>query len=129
MGGSKTARTFSARLKAWMKPRLDHAGRAFDALFGEQDGLQALARGVAGVQALDIAAAVDEGEQAAGARSGKPERVREPLGRERGEFAGGGGRAEHADRGGRMESALAQVGMAGAADGDHRLVARDDRLH
>src|SRR5215470_13813558 len=91
--------------------------------------LASLASGMAGVQALDIAAAVDEGEQPAGARGGKAKRVREPLGSERGELAGRRGRAEDADRGGRMESALAQVGMAGPADRDHRLVAGDDRLH
>src|SRR5713226_6764907 len=36
--------------------------------------------------------------------------------------------AEHADRGGRMEAALAQVGMAGPPDGDFRLIAGDDCL-
>src|SRR5207237_3667670 len=88
-----------------------------------------LARGVAGVQPLDVAAAVDEGEQPAGARGGEAERVRESVGRKGTELAGGCGRTELADRRGWVESALAQVGMAGAADRDHRLVAGDDRLH
>ena len=43
------------------------------------------------------------------------------------QLAGGHDRAEHAHRGGRMESALAQVGMAGAADRDLGLVAGDGR--
>src|SRR5205807_4075403 len=46
-------------------PRLDDAGRAFDAKLCQQRRLQAFARRVAGMQALDVAAAVDEGEQAA----------------------------------------------------------------
>ena len=44
------------------------------------------------------------------------------------QLAGGHDRAEHADRGGGMEAALAQIGMAGAADRDLGLVAGDDRL-
>src|SRR6266516_4051511 len=60
--------------------RLDHVGRAFDALLRQQRRLQALPRGVAGMQPLDIAAAIDEGEQHRGARRGKPERVRERVG-------------------------------------------------
>src|SRR5262249_59887054 len=36
---------------------------------------------------------------------------------------------EHADGGGGMKSALAQLRMAGAADRDHRLIAGNDRLH
>ena len=60
--------------------RLDHVGWAFDALFREQRGLQALAGGVAGMQPLDVAAAIDEGEQPCGARGGEPERVRERVG-------------------------------------------------
>src|SRR5436190_1764577 len=83
------------------------AGWAFDALVREQRGLQALARGVAGVQPLDVAAAVDEGEQPAGARGSEAERIRETHSGKRAELAGGRGRAEHADRGGRVESALA----------------------
>src|SRR5262249_59081359 len=71
----------------------------------------------------------DESEQSAGARGGETECVGESLARECAELARGRGRAEHADGGGRMKSALAQVGMAGAADRDHRLVAGDDRLH
>ncbi len=59
---------------------LDHVGRAFDALFREQRRLQALAGGVAGMQPLDVAAAIDEGEQPRGARGGKPERVRKRVG-------------------------------------------------
>ena len=38
------------------------------------------AGGVAGMQALDVAAAIDEGEQPRSARRGKPERVRERVG-------------------------------------------------
>src|SRR5260370_42681890 len=94
----------------------------------QQRGLKALAGGVAGVQPLDVGAAIDEGEQAAGARRGKPERVCELLGGQRAELAGGRGRTEYADRGGRMESALAQLRVAGAADRDHRFVPGDDLL-
>ena len=57
--------------------RLDHVGRAFDALLGEQRRLQAFARGVAGVQALDVGAAVDEGEQPGRARGRDAERIGE----------------------------------------------------
>ena len=57
--------------------RLDHVGRALDALLGEQRRLQAFARGVAGVQPLDVAAAVDEGEQAGRARGRDAERMGE----------------------------------------------------
>ena len=59
--------------------RLDHVGRAFDALLGEQRRLHALARSVAGVQPLDVAAAGDKGEQAGGARRRDAERVGELL--------------------------------------------------
>ena len=44
--------------------RFDHAGRAFNPLLGKQGRLHAFARGVTGMQALDVGAAVDEGEQA-----------------------------------------------------------------
>ncbi len=82
------ARTFRVRLVGAAEgeglheavARLDHVGRAFDALFREQCGLQALAGGVAGMQPLDVAAAIDEGEQPRGARGGEPERVRERVG-------------------------------------------------
>ncbi len=57
--------------------RLDHVGRAFDALLGEQRGLQAFARGMAGVQPLDVGAAVDEGEQPGRARRRDAERIGE----------------------------------------------------
>ena len=60
--------------------RLDHVGRAFDALLRQQRRLQALARGVAGVQALDVGAAVDEGEQPGRARGRDAERVGELRG-------------------------------------------------
>src|SRR5262245_35738636 len=109
--------------------RLDHAGRAFDTLLCQERRLQPLTGGVAGVQPLDVAATVDEGEQAARARGGKPERVGEALGGKPGELAGGYRRAEHTDGGGGMKSTLAQLRMAGAADRDHRLIAGNDRLH
>ena len=57
--------------------RLDHVGRAFDPLFRQQRGLQAFARGMAGVQAFDVSAAVDECEQPGCARGGDAERVGE----------------------------------------------------
>ncbi len=98
-------------------------------MFRQQRGLQPLARGVAGMQALDVGAAVDEGEQSRRARGGDAERVGELRLREAAQLAGGHDRAEHADRRGRMKSALAQVGMAGAADRDLGLVAGDHRLH
>src|SRR5256886_16957157 len=69
--------------------RFEHAGWAFDALVREQRGLQALAPGVARVQPLDVAAAVDEGEQPAGAPGGPAERVREPVRGKRTELARG----------------------------------------
>ena len=108
--------------------RLDHVGRAFDALLGQQRRLQAFARGVAGVQPLDVAAAVDEGEQSGRARGRDAERVGELLGVEPAQLAGRHRRAERPDRAGRMEAALAQVGRAGARRGDVGLVAGDDRL-
>ena len=55
--------------------RLDHLRRAFDALLGEQRRLHSFARSMAGVQPLDVAAAVDEGEQAGGAGGRDAERV------------------------------------------------------
>ena len=107
--------------------RLDHIGRAFDPLLRQQRGLQAFARGVAGVQALDVGAAVDEREQSGRARGGDPECVGKLPGREPAQLAGRHDRAEHSDRGRRMESALAQVGMARAPDRDLGLVAGDQR--
>ena len=108
--------------------RLDHVGRAFDALLGEQRRLQAFARRVAGVQPLDVAAAVDEGEQAGGARCRNAERMAELVGGQAAQLAGRHGGAERPDRAGRMKAALAQVGRAGARERDRGLVARHDRL-
>src|SRR5262249_12531782 len=121
----------SGVVKARPRPvaRLDHAGRAFDSLLCQERRLQPFAGGVAGVQPLDVAATIDESEQAARARGGKPERVGKALGGKPGELAGGRRRADHAGGGGWMESALAQLRMARAADRDHCLVAGDDRLH
>ena len=108
--------------------RLDHIGRAFDPLLRQQRGLQAFARGVAGVQALDVGAAVDEREQSGRARGGDAECVGKLPGREPAQLAGRHDRAEHADRGRRMESALAQVGMARAPDRDLGFIAGDHGL-
>ena len=60
--------------------RLDHVGRALHAELGQQRGLDAFARGVAGVQALDVGAAVHEGEQAGGGARRDAERVGDLLG-------------------------------------------------
>ncbi len=57
-----------------------------------------------------------------------PSALASATGREPAQLAGRHRRPEHADRGGRMEAALAQVGMTGPSDGDVRLVAGDDRL-
>src|SRR5262249_9773449 len=57
--------------------RLDHVRRSLDALLRQQGGLQALARRMSRVQALDVAAAVDEGEQPGGARCRDAERIAE----------------------------------------------------
>ena len=43
---------------------LDHPGRTFDTLLRQERRLQSLAGGVAGVQPLDVAAPINEGEQA-----------------------------------------------------------------
>ena len=59
--------------------RFDHVGRPLHALLRQQRRLQSLARGVAGMQALDVGAAVDEGEQAGGAARRDAERVGELL--------------------------------------------------
>ena len=59
--------------------RLDHVGRALHAELGEQRRLDAFARGVARVQALDVGAAVDEGEQAGGGARRDAERVGDLL--------------------------------------------------
>ena len=59
--------------------RLDHVGRALHAELGEQRGLDAFARGMAGVQALDVGAAVDEGEQAGGGARRDAERIGDLL--------------------------------------------------
>ena len=108
--------------------RLDHVGRAVHAKLGEQRGLDAFARGVAGVQALDVGAAIDEGEQAGGRARRDAERVGDLLRGESAQLGDRDRRAERADRAGRMEAALAQVGRAGAREADRDLVAGDDRL-
>ena len=108
--------------------RLDHVGRAVHAELGEQRGLDALARGVAGVQALDVGAAVDEGEQAGGGARRDAERVGDLLRVEAAQLGDRHRGAERADRAGRMEAALAQVGRAGAREADRDLVAGDHRL-
>ena len=131
-GGSVIGRALSMRpnANACMKPSraFDHVGRAFGALLGEQRRLHALARGVAGVQPLDVAAAGDEGEQPGGARRRDAERVGELLRVEPAQLGGRHRGAERPDRAGRMEAALAQVRRAGAGQADVGLVARDDRL-
>ena len=129
-GGSAMARALSRaaereRLHEAVA-RLDHVGWALDALLGEQRRLQPFARGVAGVQPLDVAAAVDEREQAGRARGRKAERMAELVGIEPAQLAGRHGGAERADRAGRMEAALAQVGRAGARERDRGLVTRHD---
>ena len=108
--------------------RLDHVGRAVHANLGKQRRLDALARGVAGVQALDVGAAVDEGEQAGGGARRDAERVGDLLRVEPAQLRDCDRRAERADRAGRMEAALAQIGRAGAREADRDFVASDDRL-
>src|SRR5262249_1468314 len=52
--------------------RLDHIRRSLDTQLRKQRGLQALARGVSGVEALDVGATVDESEQPRRARAAMP---------------------------------------------------------
>ena len=131
-GGSTIGRARSMRpnAKACMKPSrdFDHVRRPGDALLGKQRRLKSFARGVAGMQALDIAAAIDEGEQAGGAARGQADGVGDPRRRQSAQLGDRGRGAEHCAGAGRMKAALAQIGMAGASDGDRGLVARDHGL-
>ena len=79
--------------------------------FGQQRRLHAFASGVAGMQPLDVGAAVDKGEQPARARAGDAQRVRERCAGQPAELAGRHRRAEHRDRAGRMEAAVTQLRM------------------
>ena len=80
------------------------------------------------MQALDVGAAVDEGEQAGGGARRDAERVGDLLRVEAAQFRDRDRCAERADRAGRMEAALAQIRRAGAREADRDLVAGDDRL-
>src|SRR6202008_1849024 len=86
--------------------RLDDIGRAVHAELGEERRLDALARGVARMQALDVGAAVDEGEQAGGGPCRDAERVGDLLRREATQLRHRDRGAERADRAGRVEAAL-----------------------
>ena len=108
--------------------RLDHVGRTLHAELGQQRRLDAFARGVAGVQALDVGAAVDEGEQAGGGARRDAERVGDLLRRKPAQLRDRDRGAERPDRAGRMEAALAQIGRAGAREADRDLIAGDHRL-
>ena len=80
------------------------------------------------MQALDIAAAIDEREQAGGAACRDADRVGDPWRRQAAQLGCGRGGAEHRAGAGRMEAALPQFGMAGTRNGDGRLIAGDERL-
>ena len=108
--------------------RLDHVGRALHAEFGQQCGLDAFARGMTRVQALDVGAAIDEGEQPRGGARRDAERVGDLLGGETAQPGDRDGRAERADRAGRMEAALAQIGRARACEANRHFIAGDDRF-
>src|SRR6185436_7309455 len=108
--------------------RLDHVGRPLHAELGEQCGLDALARGVASVQALDVGAAVDEREQAGRSTPRDAERIGDLLCSQAAQLRHRDSRAERADRAGRVKAALAQVWRARAGEADRDLIARDDRL-
>src|SRR5882757_3314087 len=80
---------------------------------------------MAGVQTLDVGAAVDEGEQAGGCACRDPERIGDLRGIEAADFRDRDRRAERPDRAGRVKAALAQVRRAGAGEADCNLVAGD----
>src|ERR1019366_7823000 len=69
-----------------------------------------------------------EGKQPGRAAGGKAERVGDLLSRQPEQTRRRGGRTEYTDGAGWMKAALAQIRMAGARDGDDRLIADHDGL-
>src|SRR5262249_11268775 len=100
--------------------------RSLDALVRKERGLQPFARGMPGVQSLDIGAAIDEGEQAGRAGGGDAQGVGELDLVEAKQLAGCHRGTERADRTGRVESAPAQIAMTGTRRADGGLVAGND---
>src|SRR6266567_9385453 len=91
-------------------------------------GGSAIARGMAGVQTLDVGAAIDEREQAGGCARRDAERIGDLRGIEVADLCDGDRRAERSDRAGRMEAALAQVRRAGAGQTYGHFIAGDHRF-